>query len=154
MIDLKERAFGSVVTFALVVGAIHFAYVNEAERKKADQNEIEDLVLPSIYEIELSHELPEADLPDVAIIEPEKITPTITVHTRPNCPPCHRWMAEEAPKWRSVGWVVEESEWNDDPKPTPHFTVRDSDGDVIEFRFYLTPKMFSAEKDKMKNDKR
>lgn len=151
MIDFKERAFGSVVTFALVVGAVHFAYVNESERKKAEQYEIEDLVLPSIHEIELSQEV---DVVGLDIAEPEKITPTITVHTRPNCPPCHRWMAEEAPRWRSVGWVVEESEWNDDPKPTPHFTVRDSDGDVIEFRFYLTPKMFSAEKDKMKNDKR
>lgn len=150
MSDLKERAFGSVVALALVVGAIHFSYVAESERKKAEQYDIEDIVLPSIHEIELSHEVAEVELPDVAVVEVEKITPTITVHTRPNCPPCHKWMSEEAPKWRSVGWVVEESEWVDDPKPTPHFTVRDSDGDVFDFRFYLTPKMFSKEKDKMR----
>lgn len=62
-------------------------------------------------------------------------TSTLTVITRPNCPPCEKWKVEELPKILKYDWNVEFEE--DLNKTTPSFKIKHN-GQQREYTGYMT----------------
>jgi hypothetical protein len=65
--------------------------------------------------------------------------PTVTMCTRPNCPPCEKWKAQEAPKWEAQGWTVQYEEVTEGT--TPWFKVLTKEGEFHVYE-YLTSDTF------------
>ena len=63
------------------------------------------------------------------VVEPEfKITPTITMHSGENCPPCERWIRNDMANWQRLGWEVVIIKESTSSRLWPWYEVLDGDG--------------------------
>jgi hypothetical protein len=73
--------------------------------------------------------------------------PTITMHSRDNCPPCDSWWAVERPRWEAVGWSIDRITDENTSKLTPWYDIHDGDGQQFEVIGYLTTEKFRKAKE-------
>ena len=73
--------------------------------------------------------------------------PTITMHSRDNCPPCDSWWAVERPRWEAVGWSIDRVTDENTSKLTPWYDIHDGDGQQFEVIGFMTTEKFRKAKE-------
>ncbi len=83
------------------------------------------------------------------VLEPEvKITPTITMHSGENCPPCNLWIARDMANWQRLGWDVEIVKESTSSRLWPWYEVLDGDGLRFEVDGPLDKSKYETERKK------
>ena len=102
---------------------------------------------PSKKESESHNVPPSSDLiAEVASVETIQ-KPSITMHSRHNCPPCDSWWAVERPRWEAVGWSIDRITDENTSKLTPWYEIHDGDGERFEVIGYMTTEKFRKAKE-------
>jgi hypothetical protein len=104
---------------------------------------------PAKKQVDTHSEPPSVDLVEhVASVSKAFVKPpTITMHSRDNCPPCDSWWAVERTRWEAVGWSIDRVTDENTSKLTPWYEIHDGDGDRFEVVGYLTTAKFRKAKE-------